>query len=27
VIPKRLNDAGFEFEYPELEGAFRKYLG
>ncbi|MDX6305087.1 MAG: uncharacterized protein QOI77_2056 [Blastocatellia bacterium] len=26
VIPKRLNDAGFEFEYPELEGAFRKYL-
>jgi len=27
VIPKRLNDAGFEFEFPELEGAFRKYLG
>jgi uncharacterized protein (TIGR01777 family) len=27
VIPKRLNDAGYEFEYPELEGAFRKYLG
>ncbi len=27
VIPKRLNDAGFEFEYPELEEAFRKYLG
>ncbi len=26
VIPKRLNDAGYEFEYPELEGAFRKYL-
>jgi len=27
VIPKKLNDAGFEFEHPELEGAFRKYLG
>jgi uncharacterized protein len=27
VIPKRLNDAGFEFEYPELEGALRKHLG
>jgi uncharacterized protein (TIGR01777 family) len=27
VIPKRLNDAGYEFEYPELEGAFRKDLG
>jgi len=27
VIPKRLNDAGFEFEFPDLEGAFRKYLG
>src|SRR5258708_261733 len=26
VIPKRLNDAGYEFEYPELGGAFRKYL-
>ncbi len=26
VIPKRLNDAGYEFEYPELEAAFRKYL-
>jgi uncharacterized protein (TIGR01777 family) len=27
VIPKRLNDAGYEFEDPELEGALRKYLG
>jgi uncharacterized protein len=27
VIPKRLNDAGFEFEFPELEAAFRRYLG
>jgi uncharacterized protein (TIGR01777 family) len=27
VIPKRLNDAGFGFEYPELEGALRKHLG
>jgi uncharacterized protein (TIGR01777 family) len=27
VIPKRLNDAGLEFEFPELEGAFRRYLG
>ena len=27
VIPKRLNDAGFEFDYPELEGALRKHLG
>ena len=27
VIPKRLNDAGYEFEYPELEGALRKHLG
>ena len=26
VIPKKLNDSGFEFEHPELEGAFRKYL-
>jgi uncharacterized protein len=27
VLPKRLNDAGFQFQYPELEGAFRKYVG
>jgi len=27
VIPKKLRDTGFQFEYPELEGAFRKYLG
>lgn len=27
VVPKRLNDAGFEFKYPELEGALRKYVG
>ena len=27
VIPKRLDDAGYEFEYPDLEGAFRKHLG
>ena len=27
VIPKRLNDAGYEFEYPELEGALRRHLG
>jgi uncharacterized protein len=27
VIPKKLNDAGYEFEYPELEGALRKHLG
>src|SRR6266404_5742878 len=27
VIPKKLNNAGYEFEYPELEVAFRKYLG
>jgi len=26
VIPKKLNNAGYEFEYPELEVAFRKYL-
>ena len=27
VVPKRLSDAGFEFKYPELEGALRKYVG
>jgi uncharacterized protein (TIGR01777 family) len=27
VVPKRLADAGFEFKYPELEGALRKYVG
>jgi uncharacterized protein (TIGR01777 family) len=27
VLPKRLKDAGFEFQYPELEQAFRKYVG
>ena len=27
VVPKRLNDAGFEFKYPELEPALRKYVG
>jgi uncharacterized protein len=27
VIPKRLKDAGYEFEYPELQGALRKHLG
>jgi uncharacterized protein len=27
VIPKKLNDSGYEFEYPELEGALRKHLG
>ncbi len=26
VIPKRLNEARYEFEYPELEGALRKHL-
>ena len=26
VAPKKLNDAGYEFLYSELEGAFRKYL-
>jgi uncharacterized protein (TIGR01777 family) len=27
VIPKKLNDAGFEFQQPELEDAFRKNIG
>jgi uncharacterized protein (TIGR01777 family) len=26
VIPKKLNDAGYEFQQPELEGALRKHL-
>ena len=27
VIPKKLSDAGYEFQQAELEGALRKYLG
>jgi len=27
VIPKKLNDVGYEFQQPELEGALRKHLG
>jgi uncharacterized protein (TIGR01777 family) len=27
VIPKKLNDAGYEFQQPELEGALQKHLG
>src|SRR5207244_12995325 len=27
VIPKKLNDAGYEFQQPELEEALRKHLG
>jgi len=27
VMPKKLNDAGFEFQQPELEEAFRKNIG
>jgi NAD dependent epimerase/dehydratase family enzyme len=26
VVPKRLSEAGFEFKYPELEGALRHVL-
>ena len=26
VMPKKLKDAGFQFEYPNLEDAFRKYI-
>ncbi len=26
VVPKKLEEAGFEFQYPELEGAFMKYI-
>jgi hypothetical protein len=27
VVPKHLADAGYEYKYPELEGALRKYVG
>jgi len=27
VVPKKLEEAGFEFQYPELDGAFTKYIG
>jgi uncharacterized protein len=27
VVPKKLRDAGYEFVYPDLEGALRKHLG
>jgi uncharacterized protein len=27
VIPKKLTDLGYEFHYPELEGALRRYVG
>jgi NAD dependent epimerase/dehydratase family enzyme len=27
VMPKRLSQAGFQFKYPQLEDAIRKYLG
>ena len=26
VMPKKLMSAGFQFEYPELEGAMKKYV-
>ncbi len=26
VVPKKLEAAGYEFKYPNLEAAFRKYL-
>ena len=26
VIPKRLTAAGFQFQYPDLEGAMKKYV-
>ena len=27
VMPKKLSDAGYEFKYPDLEGALRYFLG
>ena len=27
VLPKRLNEAGYSFRYPELETALRQVLG
>ena len=27
VLPKRLSQAGFQFQYPTLESAIRKYVG
>jgi hypothetical protein len=26
VLPKKLSAAGFQFQYPELEAAFKKYI-
>jgi NAD dependent epimerase/dehydratase family enzyme len=26
VIPKKLNDLGYEFQQPELEGALKKHV-
>jgi NAD dependent epimerase/dehydratase family enzyme len=26
VVPKRLKEAGYQFLFPELEAAFRRYL-